>query len=271
MTTSDNRARTLILACGVLIAAGCSSDATTSSTAPVVPAESTVAPTVAPTDAPTTDAPTIDAATTDAPATDVSDAASAEVTFTAEVWADNWFSLSVNGTLVGEDSVPITTERSFNAETITFTASYPLTIALVSKDFKETDSGLEYIGTDRQQMGDGGVIAQITDTSTGTIVATTSADWRGLVIHTAPTNVECVTSDDPDTDCLAVIGEEPDGWATAGFDDSDWTPATVYTADEVGAKDGYTEIQWDPAAQLIWTSSLKQDNTILWRTVVTAG
>ena len=36
----------------------------------------------------------------------------------------------VNGELVGEDSVTITTERSFNAETITFDATYPLTIAI---------------------------------------------------------------------------------------------------------------------------------------------
>ena len=75
--------------------------------------------------------------------------------FVAEVWADNWFALYVNGELVGEDSTPITTERSFNAETITFTATYPLTIAIEAKDFKETDSGIEYIGERNQQMGDG--------------------------------------------------------------------------------------------------------------------
>ena len=45
----------------------------------------------------------------------------------ADVWADNWFRLWVNGELVGEDSVPITTERSFNAETFTFEAALPLT------------------------------------------------------------------------------------------------------------------------------------------------
>ena len=37
--------------------------------------------------------------------------------FTVEVWADNWAAVYANGELVGEDSVPITTERSFNAET----------------------------------------------------------------------------------------------------------------------------------------------------------
>ena len=88
-------------------------------------------------------------------------------TFIAEVWVDNWFSLTVNGEFVGEDSVPITTERSFNAETFTFEATYPLTVAVEAKDFKETDSGLEYIGENNQQMGDGGLILQITDQDTG--------------------------------------------------------------------------------------------------------
>ena len=190
--------------------------------------------------------------------------------FKAEVWADNWFSLTVNGKLVGEDSVSITTERSFNAETIEFDATYPLTVALVSKDFKEDDTGLEYIGTDRQQMGDGGVIAQITDTSTGKVVAATGDDWRGLVIHRAPLDTACEKSANPTADCAFDSADEPDGWTDASFDDSGWAAATTYTADEVGAKDGYTEISWDPTATLIWSSSLKQDNTILWRHTVDA-
>ena len=189
-------------------------------------------------------------------------------TFTAEVWADNWFSLYVNGELVGEDSVPITTERSFNAETITFTATYPLTIAMITKDYKETDSGLEYIGEANQQMGDGGFVAQFTDTATGDIIATTNRSWRGLVIQTAPLNSECEKSDDPNTECLFENLEEPSGWTSAGFDDSTWLTATVYTADEVGVKDGYNEINWDPAAELIWGSNLNTNNTILWRTFI---
>jgi hypothetical protein len=40
---------------------------------------------------------------------------SKSITFQAEVWADNWFALYVNGKKVGEDSVPITTEKSFNS------------------------------------------------------------------------------------------------------------------------------------------------------------
>ena len=56
-----------------------------------------------------------------------SNAASKVYTFTAEVWADNWFALYVNGKKVGEDSTAFATERSFNSDSISFKASYPLT------------------------------------------------------------------------------------------------------------------------------------------------
>ena len=195
---------------------------------------------------------------------------SAQSSFTAEVWADNWFSLYINGTLVGEDSVPITTEKSFNSERITFTASYPFTIAMVTKDFKQNDTGLEYIGTDRQQMGDGGFVAQFTDTSTGRVVATTSSAWRGLVIHQAPLNVSCEKSKTPDTECTSRISAEPSGWTQTSFNDSSWTTANTYSKEAVGVKDGYNNISWSSNAQLIWTSDLKIDNTILWRYTVAA-
>ena len=193
-------------------------------------------------------------------------AASSQIsTFTAEVWADNWFSLYVNGEIVGEDSVPITTERSFNAETITFEATYPLTIAIMTKDFKETNSGLEYIGEPNQQMGDGGFIAQFTDTATGEVIAVTNGEWRGLVIQNAPLNVECEKSADPDTDCQFETLDKPADWTSANFDDSSWINATSYLADEVGVKDGYNEITWDSTAEIIWGSNLNTNNTILWR------
>ena len=132
--------------------------------------------------------------------------------FTAEVWADNWFSLYVNGQKVAEDSEPITQVRSFNAEPITFTATYPLTIAMVTKDYTEGNSGLEYIGTPNQQMGDGGFIAQFTETATGKVVAATNDRWQGLVVQRAPLNQACVTSSDPNTTCTYETKTEPDGW-----------------------------------------------------------
>lgn len=101
-------------------------------------------------------------------------AALAAETFSADVWADNWFEMRIDGVQVAEDSVPITTERSFNAESFTFEAERPFVIGLVAMDFKENDTGLEYIGTNRQQMGDGGVIVQIRDAA-GTTVADSDA------------------------------------------------------------------------------------------------
>ena len=194
---------------------------------------------------------------------------SVQSSFVAEVWADNWFSLYINGKLVGQDSVPITTEKSFNSERITFTASYPFTIAMVTKDFKQNDTGLEYIGTDRQQIGDGGFVAQFTDTSTGKVVAYTNSSWRGLVIHQAPLNTSCEKSIKPEVECTSQIATEPSGWTQPAFSDSSWPAATVYSKEVVGVKDGYNNISWSSNAQLIWTSDLKIDNTILWRYTVT--
>ncbi len=200
-----------------------------------------------------------------------------EVEFTASVWADNWFALYVNGELVGEDSVPFNTIRSFNSDTITFRATYPLNIAMVTRDYIENDSGLEYIGslfgfmrlwdgfTWFQQMGDGGFIAQIEETASGRLVAVTSGDWRGLVIHKAPLNPDCEKSSKPLEECKYAVAEKPARWQTADFDDSNWVTATEYTREQIGAKFGYNDIDWDPSAKLIWTDDILTDNTILWR------
>ncbi|MSY95693.1 MAG: hypothetical protein F2702_07265 [Actinobacteria bacterium] len=186
------------------------------------------------------------------------------------MWADNWFALYVNGKKVGQDSVPITTERSFNAETITFTATYPLTIGIMAKDFTENASGLEYIGTNRQQIGDGGVIAQIRDNKTGKTIAATSSSWKARTLNKAPLNPECVTSSNPVADCKSSNTPEPANWSKTGASNSGWTNATVYTPEEVGAKDGYNTITWSPNAKLIWGSDLELDNTVLLRTSVKA-
>jgi len=189
--------------------------------------------------------------------------------FVIEVWADNWMAVYVNGELIGEDSVSITTERSFNAETFTFEATYPFTLAIEAKDFKETDSGLEYIGTDRQQMGDGGLIAQVTDTTTGSVVSVTDSSWSAFVVHRAPLNVDCEQSADPDTECQFEIIDVPADWATTDFDDSGWASATEWTEDAVSPRDGYDQVDWDPAATLVWGTDLEVDNTVLFRTDVT--
>ncbi len=188
--------------------------------------------------------------------------------FKAEVWADNWFSMAVGEKATKEDSVSITTERSFNAEIFSFDATYPFVLNFVLKDYKENDSGLEYIGTDKQQMGDGGFIAQITDTVTGDVVAASSSSWKCTVIHKAPTNKTCEKDADPAKTCLSVITEEPSDWKTAGYDISGWESAKEYTEADVSPKEGYDEVSWDSSAKLIWTSDLESDNTLLCKVTI---
>lgn len=191
-------------------------------------------------------------------------------TFSADVWADNWFEMRIDAERVAEDSVPITTERSFNAESFTFEAERPFVIGLVAKDFKENDTGLEYIGTRRQQMGDGGVIVQVTDSS-GETVAVSDAAWQCLVIHTAPLDKSCESEANPVAGrgaCAYEALDEPDGWDRPGFDASGWTAATVYSEREVGPKDGYDRIDWADGAELVWGPDLEQSNTVLCRLAV---
>jgi phosphatidylethanolamine-binding protein (PEBP) family uncharacterized protein len=196
---------------------------------------------------------------------------SKSIAFQAEVWADNWFELYVNGKKVGEDSVPITTEKSFNSEKIKFSASYPLTIAVIAKDFTENSSGLEYIGKPNQQIGDAGIILQIREVVSDRVIAQTGHDWRVLTVNKAPLNPECVTSNDPINDCKSSNVKMPSTWASPSYKDTSWKLATEFSKEAVGVKDGYFDFTWTPSAALIWSSDLKLDNIILLRKVIKAA
>lgn len=193
-------------------------------------------------------------------------AAQAE-TVQADVWADNWFALYVDGELIAEDSVSITTERSFNKESFSFETEGPFVLGFIAKDFKENDTGLEYIGTNRQQMGDGGLIAQFLS-PTGEIAAVTNNEWKCLVIHTAPLDKACESASNPvagEGSCGFSEMGEPDGWQDLGFDDSGWSAATVHSVAAVSPKMGYDEVNWNADAQIIWGPDLETDNTVLCR------
>jgi len=189
----------------------------------------------------------------------------------AEVWADNWFAFYLGDKLIKEDSVSITTERSFNAEAFIFKADYPLVLNFVAKDFKENDTGLEYIGKGNQQMGDGGIIAQFTDTATGKVIAVTNAKWKCKITHEAPLDKSCDKESSPTAgkaSCTFKKTEEPAGWKKADFDDKAWTSATEHSESTVSPKDGYNQVSWDSSAKIIWTSDLHTHNTILCRLVI---
>ncbi len=198
---------------------------------------------------------------------------SGSTTFKMDAWADNWFAAYLGEDLIVEDSVSIATERSFNAETVTFDADYPLHLNFILKDFKENDTGLEYIGANNQQMGDGGFIMQLIDEGSGAVVAVTSDAFACTVIHEAPLDKSCEASDNPvagTAPCDFVDLGEPDGWKSAEFDDSSWTATTVHSASAVDPKQGYDQINWNGNADIIWGPDLETDNTILCRLTVEA-
>jgi hypothetical protein len=142
---------------------------------------------------------------------------------------------------------------------------------LVAKDFKENDTGLEYIGTRKQQLGDGGLIAQFRDARTGTLIAGSSAKWRCLVLHHGPNDEACAQQDSP----IPGVGpyafttvQEPEGWKAIDYATDSWDLATEFSERDVRPKDGYDRIDWARGAKLIWSKDLKKDNTILFRMVI---
>jgi hypothetical protein len=192
-------------------------------------------------------------------------------TFKAEIWGDNWFAFYLGDQLIKEDSVSIKTERSFNSEVFTFKASYPLQLNLVAKDFKENDTGLEYIGSRRQQMGDGGIIAQFTDVDTGKVIAVTDRNWKSFVSHKAPLDASCAELSNPvagQGPCGFEAKEEPASWKALDFQADGWKNATEHSTAAVRPKGGYDTIRWNPSAKIIWGSDLEKDNTVLLRYTV---
>ena len=193
------------------------------------------------------------------------------VEFKMDAWADNWFAAYMGEMLIVEDSVPITTERSFNAETVTFKGDYPLQLNFILKDFKENNTGLEYIGSRKQQMGDGGFIMQLKETVSNKVVAVSDSSWACTVIHEGPLDKSCAKSSDPvagTSPCDFKETSEPTFWKQASFDDSSWKATTIHSADAVGPKQGYDKITWDPSAKIIWGPDLETDNTLLCRVTV---
>lgn len=197
--------------------------------------------------------------------------ASEATSYQIDVWADNWFAAYLNAKPLLEDSVPITTERSFNAESSSFSAKLPFTLAFEIKDFKQNDTGLEYIGSRRQQMGDGGFITQITDKTSGKVIAVSNSKMRCIVIHKAPLDAVCAREKSPiagQGSCQFTEKAVPSRWQTPTFDDSSWQHASEYSEAQVRPKRGYNKIRWHSRAKLIWTSDLEKDNTLLCRLTV---
>jgi len=175
---------------------------------------------------------------------------------TAWLYADNYVELYVNGRLIVKDPIVFTPH---NVVVTKFRATYPMTIAVLLKDFAHPKTGLEYNHT---RIGDGGFVARF---SNGVV---TDGAWRCFLISRGPVDRSCLRNDPANT-CRVDTKPIPKGWTGPRFNDRQWPRATVHSERAVRPLGVYYRHQWGKA-QFIWTGDLEIDNTILCRTTLQA-
>ena len=175
---------------------------------------------------------------------------------TAWLYADNYVELYVNGRLIVKDPIVFTPH---NVVVTKFRATYPMTIAVLLKDFAHPRTGLEYNHT---RIGDGGFVARF---SNGVV---TEGSWRCLLVSRGPVNRRCL-AEDPARTCRVETRPMPAGWTKPGFDDSAWPRARVHSAQAVRPLSVYYGYRWG-GAKFIWSPDLEIDNTVLCRKTVRA-
>ena len=166
-------------------------------------------------------------------------------TVKANIYADNWFKMYINGKLIAIDSIEFVPHNIISVDIL---PEYPMTVAVLARDFADAQTGLEYNNT---RIGDGGFILKFGD---GTV---TSEAWKAKKVFWGPLNGDI---DNP------KVGREPipEGWYEPDFDDSSWPNATEFTREEVRPNRVYNDYDFE-GAEFIWTEDLELDNTILFR------
>ncbi len=165
-------------------------------------------------------------------------------TMKANIYADNWFVLFINGKLTAVDSIDFIPH---NVVSIDILPEYPMTIAVMAKDNADPKTGTEY-GTN---IGDGGFILKFAD---GTV---SNGKWKAKCFFKGPL--------ERDTKNPRVKHDSiPDDWYKVGFDDSKWAYATEYTEERVGPKEHFFQFDFK-GAKWIWTDGLDLDNTVIFR------
>jgi len=171
-------------------------------------------------------------------------------TIRANVYADNWFMLYVNGELVIVDPIAFIPH---NVVSVDLLPSYPMTIAVLAKDNFDPRTGMEYANTN---VGDAGFVLKFAD---GTV---TDASWKAKCFSRGPVG--------GDTENPRVESEPlPDDWFAVGFDDASWARAREYSEEEVGPKQPYHDADFE-GARFIWSDDLALDNVVVFRKVVEA-
>ncbi|MFP6881245.1 MAG: sulfatase-like hydrolase/transferase, partial [Roseibacillus sp.] len=173
-----------------------------------------------------------------------------EDTIVANIYADNWFVMYLNGRLAVVDSIPFIPH---NVISVNLLPEYPMTIAVMARDNGHPRTGMEYNNTN---TGDGGFVLKFGD---GTV---TSAKWKAKNFFHGPIGGD-------ETDPKVKIEELPADWFAVDFDDSRWPSAKEYTEKEIGPKKPYYDSDFK-GAKWIWSDNLKLDNTVIFRYVVEA-
>lgn len=166
-------------------------------------------------------------------------------TLKANIYADNSFMLWINGELVAVDSIAFVPH---NAISVDILPEYPMTIAVMAKDFSDEKTGLEWNNT---QIGDGGFVMKLGDS------IVTNGEWKAKKVFWGPLDGNM---QDPKVVRIAM----PEGWNQPDFDDTEWGAAKVFTVQQVRPQQPYRDYDFE-GAEFIWTEDLELDNTILFR------
>ena len=169
-------------------------------------------------------------------------------TIKANIYADNWFMLYVNGELVAVDSIKFIPHNVISVDML---PTYPMTIAVMAKDNADPKTGMEYANTN---IGDGGFILKFGD---GTV---TNASWKAKAFSKGPIDRD---AKNPRVENIPI----PESWYAIDFDDSSWGKAKEYTEEEVGPKQPFFEYDFK-GAKFIWSDDIDLDNTVLFCHVV---
>jgi len=169
-------------------------------------------------------------------------------TIKANMYADNWFMMYINGELVAVDSIKFIPHNVISVDML---PSYPMTIAVMAKDNADLKSGMEYANTN---IGDAGFILKFGD---GTV---TNATWKAKQFSKGPIDRD---TKNPRVENAPI----PENWYAVDFDDSSWSNAKEYTEEQVGPKQPYFEADFK-GAKFIWSDDIELDNTVLFRHVV---
>lgn len=165
-------------------------------------------------------------------------------TLRANVHADKWFILYINGKLTAVDSIDF---LPHNVVSVDLLPEYPMTIAVLAKDNADPKTGLEY----GDHIGDGGSILELGD---GTV---TNATWKARSFFTGRLDRDVK---DPQVRHEPI----PANWWAVDCEDRTWASAWEFTEAQVNPKEPFYKAD-SHGARFIWTADLDLDNTVIFR------